>query len=339
MLDLYPGIRSKGAPVDWLFPCQEDSMATDPEDRGGEIEPPTSPFGDDSWYGDADLTPGDIDDINAVAFATLSGETLKPDCPSSDSAPTVSRRRKKPKGFPKRPLSGYNLFFKEERVKILVEFSKDFDTVHDEEIRAIRADADRSKVSFQDLGKIIGKRWKALSDKDRRKYDNLAEHDSCRYRNEMDEYNEAKRRRNDEKNRKSFPETKDSNLSSSAGWSTLVISRPPAFDSLSRLPVPARLPTDAQDWHPAGPEANDKTIAFPIPPGTELSLADHCGVERLYQVQYKFFKMTLKDAQTYMEQLSRTSSVTPYGFLEYPAPPSTARFVPDPCSISILVLS
>lgn len=315
------------------------------DDRRSDIEPPTSPFGDDYWYGDADLTPGDIDDINAAAFATVSDDKVKPDCTSSASsgsaAPTVSRRRKKPKGFPKRPLSGYNLFFKEERVKILHEFSKDFETVDDEEIRAIRADAERAKVSFQDLGKIIGKRWKALSEKDRRKYDNLAEHDSCRYRNEMDEYNEAKRRKHEEKSRSTLPEKEDSKMPPSTVWSTMVLSRPPAFDAHSQLPVQTRLsveenayssdPCNSHNWqYPSLHDGNEsesqgKSFPFPIPPGTEIALPDESGTERLYQVQYKFFKMSLKDAQGYMDQLAKTSTVTPYGFFDFPAPPQAAR--------------
>jgi HMG (high mobility group) box len=317
------------------------------DDRRSDIEAPSSPFEDDYWYGDADLTPGDIDDINAAAFATVSDNKVKPDCTSSASsgsgAPTVSRRRKKPKGFPKRPLSGYNLFFKDERVKILHEFSKDFEAVDDEEIRAIRSDADRAKVSFQDLGKIIGKRWKALSEKDRRKYDDLAEHDSCRYRDEMDEYNEAKRRKHEEKSRSSLPDNEDSKMPPSNVWSTMVLSRPPAFGSQSQLPVQARLPVE-QNSHAPDPsnshtgswqypmlhdcgetESQEKGFPFPIPPGTEIALPDQNGAERLYQVQYKFFKMSLKDAQGYMEQLAKTSTVTPYGFFDYPAPPQTAR--------------
>jgi HMG (high mobility group) box len=316
------------------------------DDHRSDIEAPSSPFGDDYWYGDADLTPGDIDDINAAAFAIVSDDKVKPDCMSSASsgagAPTVSRRRKKPKGFPKRPLSGYNLFFKEERVKVLHEFSKDdVETVNDEEIKAIRADADRAKVSFQDLGKIIGKRWKALSEKDRRKYDDLAEHDSCRYRNEMDEYNDAKRRKHEEKSRTTLPDRDDSKVPPSTVWSTMVLSRPPVIDAHLQLPVQARLPvqqnapsseeSNTHDWqYPSqrdftATDVQENRFPFPIPPGTELALPDQSGVERLYQVQYKFFKMTLKDAQRYMEQLAKTPTVTPYGFLDYPPPPQTAR--------------
>ena len=85
-----------------------------------------------------------------------------------------SRRKKKPKGMPKRPLSAYNLFFQSQRVKILDEV----------------ADGDEKKrVSFELLGKTIGKKWKALSMRDRKIYVKLAETDNIRYRKEMALYN------------------------------------------------------------------------------------------------------------------------------------------------------
>ena len=86
----------------------------------------------------------------------------------------ISRRRKKPKGMPKRPLSAYNLFFQAERSKVL-------------EI----AQQSGERISFEGLGKIIGKRWQQLTHKERQLYDMLAIKDTDRYRQEMEIYNDS----------------------------------------------------------------------------------------------------------------------------------------------------
>ena len=54
------------------------------------------------------------------------------------------RRKKKPKSLPKRPLSAYNLYF-----------------------QRVRADLNSdggSRIGFHELGKIVGKKWKSLSE-------------------------------------------------------------------------------------------------------------------------------------------------------------------------------
>ena len=105
----------------------------------------------------------------------------------SNSAPTTSpsstksvfsRRKKKPKGMPKRPLSAYNLYFQAERGRILEEQAKLGEAA--------------PKIGFEGLGKIIGKQWKTLSNADKREYETLAEKDGERYRKEMDAYNDLK---------------------------------------------------------------------------------------------------------------------------------------------------
>jgi hypothetical protein len=100
---------------------------------------------------------------------------------SRDSAP-ISRRKKKPKGMPKRPLSAYNLYFQSERAKII-----DAANTGD--------GASGGKIGFEDLGKIIGKKWRVLTEEDRKTYDKLAEIDSVRYRKEMEAYNQIKTKR------------------------------------------------------------------------------------------------------------------------------------------------
>ena len=82
---------------------------------------------------------------------------------------------KKPADMPRRPLSGYNYFFSEQRSKILEEQSK----VKDEK-----------RDIFTTLGRIVADRWKKLGEKEKEKYNELAAKDLIRYRKEMEKYNE-----------------------------------------------------------------------------------------------------------------------------------------------------
>jgi hypothetical protein len=96
---------------------------------------------------------------------------------SPPPTPPCSRRRKKEQGKPKRPLSAYNFFFQKERRTVL----QDGDS------------SDKSKnVGFENLAKIIGKRWARLKKEDHKEFEELAHKDSIRYRKEMKKFNSAK---------------------------------------------------------------------------------------------------------------------------------------------------
>lgn len=126
-----------------------------------------------------------------------------------EKVPAASTKRpskKKPKDKPKRPLSAYNFFFKEEREKILkivtadegekVENDPNSDDYLDEETLS-RLRKDGGKVSFEEMGKIIGQRWKNIDPDRLSKYSELANEDTERYKKEMTDYNgkqEAKMR-------------------------------------------------------------------------------------------------------------------------------------------------
>lgn len=127
----------------------------------------------------------------------------------SDYIP-ISRRKKKPKGMPKRPLSAYNLYFQAERTKII----------------ANQEEGNGPRIGFEGLGKIIGKQWRDLSSADKKDYDKLAEKDSERYRKEMDVYHEKKAKRFEEEDKRAASQTPVlSSLASSAN-----ISRASPFD-------------------------------------------------------------------------------------------------------------
>eukprot|EP01082_Thalassiosira_pseudonana_P004055 g3853.t1.1.5e174189 g3853 g3853.t1 contig13:301040-302381(-) len=134
-------------------------------------------------------------------------------------------RRKKAKNKPKRPLSGYNLFFRDERNRILKslpsrggkseegddsantkeEESKE-DTVKNEAADSNSNENDdntpkdydivgkngkkipHGKIGFESLAKLIGRRWQELDPAEVERYKKLADVDMKRYKEEMEKF-------------------------------------------------------------------------------------------------------------------------------------------------------
>jgi hypothetical protein len=107
----------------------------------------------------------------------------------------------KKQGKPTRPLSAYNIFFKEERQKILQGSpdSADSDGVTDEKPSAKKSKSSKTKrkVGFEDMAKIIAQRWESVKAdaNQKRYYQDLADQDKHRYQTELAEW---KRQRSDE---------------------------------------------------------------------------------------------------------------------------------------------
>ena len=130
-------------------------------------------------------------------------------------------RPKKPKNKPKRPLSAYNIFFKDERAKILANIpdKTEEDEEGDGEGKPVKkeegeeakdgdenAEGDKKKTSgkkrkrvphgkigFESLAKIVGQRWKELPPDELEQYKARAEEDMKRYRKEMEAYVQKQR--------------------------------------------------------------------------------------------------------------------------------------------------
>jgi len=104
----------------------------------------------------------------------------------------VKVKRKKPKGRPKRPLSAYNIYFKDERQKILKEIPGDHETAEANEKITWpgKKRPPHGKISFESLAKTIGARWKALGDEELAYYKKKADEDLERYASEMKAYEE-----------------------------------------------------------------------------------------------------------------------------------------------------
>lgn len=130
--------------------------------------------------------------------------------------------KKRPKDKPKRPLSAYNFFFKEERARILGGANKDNDNSNDKsnssekDTTANEMDSEESagddnkesdgkaaaprkgrsrphgKISFEDLGRLISQRWQELNPDEVEYYKKKSDEDRKRYQQEMDGYRKKK---------------------------------------------------------------------------------------------------------------------------------------------------
>jgi len=129
------------------------------------------------------------------------------------------KKRSSVEGLPKQPLSGYNIFFKEERLQILKELTKrdksnwsstndkkDEKKIQNSGLQLNSNANDKAKrkrgrpalpnsrrrnlahgiIGFQDLAKLISLRWKKLSDEGVANYKKRAKVDQDRYNKEME---------------------------------------------------------------------------------------------------------------------------------------------------------
>jgi hypothetical protein len=91
----------------------------------------------------------------------------------------VKRINRKVVNLPKRPLSAYNIFFKDERKKILSQIPDQKMGPKDQSKRNGRKG--HGKISFECLAKEIGQRWHSLDSKRIEHYKALASKDMVRY--------------------------------------------------------------------------------------------------------------------------------------------------------------
>mmetsp|Transcript_15100 Transcript_15100/g.21382 ORF Transcript_15100/g.21382 Transcript_15100/m.21382 type:complete len:409 (-) Transcript_15100:63-1289(-) len=303
---------------------------------------------------------------------------------------TPLRRRKKPNGMPKRPLSAYNIFFQKERVRLM---------------ESGEEASSSGKIGFEELGRIIGQRWRTLDEASLDTYRKLAEEDGERYRREMEAYNNAKNRAdilptvksNMFKEDTSFGSNEKSCNEYSATMpqhTSQVGMSQPSMQPMPHMPPYQRYPTSHSGGpsqpHPANyapppcrdpnchccvakrqqphqmlrythqqgqghsfhpppssatraqeppffpqmraqsrpgmPEQSNKTNnssyfsadnssqarhqpayppnTFPLPPGHEITLPDAAGNLRKYRVEYAAVRMSVEEAEKYMEQIS-----------------------------------
>lgn len=116
--------------------------------------------------------PGKLES-SGQASSLVESASRSEESSSGTTTVTVSDALQKIKK-PSRPLTSYNIFFKEIRSSIIAE----------------KAAGDR--MSFTDMGKLIGAKWKALSDEEKQPYLEKAKVAKSRHKRDMEEY--SKRR-------------------------------------------------------------------------------------------------------------------------------------------------
>lgn len=143
-----------------------------------------------SWMSSNDVVPNDPYAESGILgpwSATSAGLLGKMAEASSDSKNKKSRKKCKDK--PKRPLSAYNIFFKEERGRILEDLPEaDPQPAVDGKPTRKRKKKPHRKIGFESLAKTIGQRWQELSPEKIEYYKGKAAEDMQRYKAQMEEY-------------------------------------------------------------------------------------------------------------------------------------------------------
>lgn len=96
----------------------------------------------------------------------------------------MSKRAREEAGMPSRPLSAYNLYFRDQRKLILEE------RAHGE-----GSTNEGGEPLFSSMAKTIAKRWKSISKEESAKYMAAADADSQRYRQEMHQFERSNAQR------------------------------------------------------------------------------------------------------------------------------------------------
>ena len=112
---------------------------------------------------------------------------------SSTSTGAKKRSWKKPADKPKRPLSAYNLFFKAERARLIsggTSANNDDSNPGDAKRKHRKT---HGKIGFAALAQNIAGKWKTLSAKDRRPFEQKAAVEKARYRKELEAWQQVQK--------------------------------------------------------------------------------------------------------------------------------------------------
>jgi hypothetical protein len=100
---------------------------------------------------------------------------------------------KKPKDKPKRPLSAYNLFFQAERATMLGNAAAVADNEKKKPNKKRVHRKSHGKIGFAEMARIIGGRWKAARDEDKKQFEARADIERKRYEVELETWKETQR--------------------------------------------------------------------------------------------------------------------------------------------------
>ena len=149
------------------------------------------PTKDDDNEEDLEKVPG------AALDETAKGERMVAGVPSDNNkkrkaTDTFKPRRKKPRDAPRRPLSAYNIYFREERAALIARNDQgkpdeDFRVNLDSVVATGKKRDDPSAV-FQAAARTLATRWKNMDSKDKAPYKESAEEEMKKYRARVYEY-------------------------------------------------------------------------------------------------------------------------------------------------------
>uniref|UniRef100_A0A7S3L4H6 HMG box domain-containing protein n=1 Tax=Amphora coffeiformis TaxID=265554 RepID=A0A7S3L4H6_9STRA len=118
--------------------------------------------------------------------------------PIPNNAKAGKKRGKSPGDMPRRPLSAYNLFFRDERPRIMAKFElgeaqDDFDMgtggmAQSDQAQQPGESKKYHSELFQKVARTIARRWKALKGPERKKYEDMAKEEMKEYRHKIQEY-------------------------------------------------------------------------------------------------------------------------------------------------------
>jgi len=138
----------------------------------------------------ASISPCQVSSAPAKSTTSISASSSKSKLRilrATAAATSISKTKqvKRPKnGRPKRALTAYNLFFKDQREQILADLRQqgDPDNARHE------SSTDRVSIGFEEMGKRIAVKWKKLDSSMRRSYETRAKAEKQKYNAELADY-------------------------------------------------------------------------------------------------------------------------------------------------------
>mmetsp|Transcript_1965 Transcript_1965/g.3983 ORF Transcript_1965/g.3983 Transcript_1965/m.3983 type:complete len:297 (+) Transcript_1965:329-1219(+) len=174
----------------------------------------------------------------------------------------AGRRPKAPKP-PKKPLSAYNWFFKTIRPSLIQELG--------------------GEARFDQLGRLVGERWRNLSNEQKQEFEAMADRDVLRFRREMAEHDRERRRRQSEIQQEQQRRAREARARI-----------PPTVVRVDKFPAPP-------PGRYLGPPPPELSLEYQ---GRQITLADRFGQERTFTIRYACYSVKRSDLDAYLSQLT-----------------------------------
>lgn len=199
------------------------------------------------------------------------------------------KNKKKPVGAPKRPLSAYNYYFQEERVRLMQKKGGSGEP---------SLLPGGKKIGFQELARTIGKKWRTLNEAEKQRLHELSSKDHYRYDQDMTAW---KKKRNEKERHRERAFTKVKSVF--------------ADDSTTKRIKVAQLKEDIRVHEPEEPSISSDGLqglppnAVLASPGTEIFMTDENGVQQKYTIGYKCCLVSREEAVKYVKEFEDDPSL------------------------------